>query len=513
MLARILFLLLALSLTGPVWAGSTVNPSVPAAGSSMTSAPIRNNFTATYNDINNILSKFGSATAPVLPSRFQYWMDTATNPYPLKMWDGSQWVTTGTLNVLTHTFNVAAGSIPTPSPSTLGGVFSKTPVTNNFLTGLGTDGTLSAAQPSAANLSNGVTGTGAVVLDTAPALTGPTMTTPTLGVASATSVNKVAITAPATSATLTIADGATLTAPSTGSVSGTNTGDQTITLTGDVTGAGTGSFAATIANNAVTNAKAAQMASGTVKANFTSATANAADFAMPNCPDSGANRLNFLPGTGIICGTGGGGSTTAPQITVYTSGSGTYNVPANTVYLIVQMVGGGGGGGGSGTSSGGGGTGGNTTFDTATASGGVGGGASGGNGGAGGAASVGTHGGYGIVGTTGVPGIGGTTSTGGAGAGAPYFSGGGPGGNAGGNGVAAATNTGGGGGGGGAVTSPAASSAAGGGSGGYVYALITSPASSYSYAVGGAGSVGAAGTSGFTGGLGAVGRIVVTAYF
>lgn len=38
-------------------------------------------------------------------------------------------------------------------------------------------------------------------------------------------------------------------------ISGTNTGDQTITLTGDVTGSGTGSFATTIANNAVTLTK------------------------------------------------------------------------------------------------------------------------------------------------------------------------------------------------------------------------------------------------------------------
>lgn len=38
-------------------------------------------------------------------------------------------------------------------------------------------------------------------------------------------------------------------------LAGTNTGDQTITLTGDVTGTGTGSFAATIANDAVTFAK------------------------------------------------------------------------------------------------------------------------------------------------------------------------------------------------------------------------------------------------------------------
>jgi hypothetical protein len=41
--------------------------------------------------------------------------------------------------------------------------------------------------------------------------TSPTLVTPTIGVATATSVNKVAITAPATSATLTIADGKTLT--------------------------------------------------------------------------------------------------------------------------------------------------------------------------------------------------------------------------------------------------------------------------------------------------------------
>ena len=38
-------------------------------------------------------------------------------------------------------------------------------------------------------------------------------------------------------------------------LSGTNTGDQTITLTGDITGSGTGSFAATISNSAVTLGK------------------------------------------------------------------------------------------------------------------------------------------------------------------------------------------------------------------------------------------------------------------
>ncbi len=48
-------------------------------------------------------------------------------------------------------------------------------------------------------------------------------------------------------------------------LTGTNSGDQTITLTGDVTGSGTGSFAATIAAKAVTNAKLADMAQATIK--------------------------------------------------------------------------------------------------------------------------------------------------------------------------------------------------------------------------------------------------------
>lgn len=60
-------------------------------------------------------------------------------------------------------------------------------------------------------------------------LTSPTLVTPVIGVATASSVNKVAITAPATNATLTIVQGATLTASATATVSGTNTGDQSLT--------------------------------------------------------------------------------------------------------------------------------------------------------------------------------------------------------------------------------------------------------------------------------------------
>jgi hypothetical protein len=47
-------------------------------------------------------------------------------------------------------------------------------------------------------------------------------------------------------------------------LTGTNSGDQTITLTSDVTGSGTGSFATTIAAGAVTLAKMANMATGSL---------------------------------------------------------------------------------------------------------------------------------------------------------------------------------------------------------------------------------------------------------
>lgn len=55
-------------------------------------------------------------------------------------------------------------------------------------------------------------------------------------------------------------------------VLGTNTGDQTITLTGDVTGSGSESFAATIANDAVTFAKMQNIATDTLIGRSTSGT-------------------------------------------------------------------------------------------------------------------------------------------------------------------------------------------------------------------------------------------------
>jgi hypothetical protein len=78
--------------------------------------------------------------------------------------------------------------------------------------------TLTATSAQLATAISDETGSGFLVFATSP-----TLTTPVLGVASATSINKVAITAPATSATLTIADGKTLTASNTLTFTGTDT--------------------------------------------------------------------------------------------------------------------------------------------------------------------------------------------------------------------------------------------------------------------------------------------------
>ncbi len=66
-------------------------------------------------------------------------------------------------------------------------------------------------------LGNAATGTGSIVLASAP-----TLAAPVLGVATATSINRLAITAPATAATLTISDGKTLASSNTLTLAGTD---------------------------------------------------------------------------------------------------------------------------------------------------------------------------------------------------------------------------------------------------------------------------------------------------
>ena len=78
----------------------------------------------------------------------------------------------------------------------------------------------------------------------------------------------------------------------TGTSTGSNTGDQTITLTGPVTGSGTGSFATTITDNAVTNAKAADVPTATFKGRVTAATGDPEDLTVAQAK----TLLAYTPG-------------------------------------------------------------------------------------------------------------------------------------------------------------------------------------------------------------------------
>lgn len=208
-------------------------------------------------------------------------------------------------------------------------------------------------------------------------------------------------------------------------------------------------------------------------------------------------------------------STSVPTRQIFLSGSGTYTTPANMRWMRIRMVGGGAGGGGGNSSS----TstvGGATCWATSgaacsspvlTANGGAGGSAiiqtpaggsaSGGNvlniagGQAGppsGAANVGS-------------GVGGSSCLGGAGGGNDST----------GTGGAAAANSGSGGGGGGGNSTTSVPS--GGGAGGCVEHVITTPAATYTYAIG-TGGAGAAGSGGGgTGGAGAAGQIIVEEFY
>jgi hypothetical protein len=203
-----------------------------------------------------------------------------------------------------------------------------------------------------------------------------------------------------------------------------------------------------------------------------------------------------------------------PTQTIYTSGSGTYNVPSGVLYLKVRMVGGGAGGtgGSTGTNAGNGGTGGNTTFGSSLLT-----------------ANGGTSGGYvyrgpGGSGTINSPAIGfvmagGAGGPGGTGLVAPTAGSGGNSvlGGGGGGGVstntptAGQTNTGGGGGGG--SSNQSSNAGGGGGAGGYIEAIINAPSPTYAYSVGAAGTAGSAGTSGIAGAAGGSGVIIIDEFY
>lgn len=231
--------------------------------------------------------------------------------------------------------------------------------------------------------------------------------------------------------------------------------------------------------------------------------------------------------TGALKSNGSGTFTAAPTPTTqaFTTGtSATYTTPAGVTWIEVYIIGAGGGGGGGGTGSpGGGGTGGTSTFNSISAAGANGGQAapaitatSPGGGGVGGAGGTGSatrraSGQGGAPGLNYVPSVlnGGGGTGGEAGCG---FGGGAPGPSSGGGNAGGAFG-GGGSGSAGAVATTGGSGAGGGGGGECAYLIIGSPAATYTYSVGGAGTAGSAGTGGNAGGAGSAGYIIVIEHY
>jgi len=123
--------------------------------------------------------------------------------------------------------SLSAPALGTPTSGTLTNC-TNLPISSG-VSGLGSGIATFLSTPSSANLRTAVTdetGTGALVFATSP-----TLVTPTLGVATATSINKVTVTAPATSAVLTIADGKTLTVNNSITFAGTDATTMTLPST------------------------------------------------------------------------------------------------------------------------------------------------------------------------------------------------------------------------------------------------------------------------------------------
>lgn len=145
-----------------------------------------------------------------------------------------------TISSTTGTFTIANGkTLAVDNTLTFTGTDSSTVSLGAGGTVAYTSNNLSAFSSTTSDQLRGVisdeTGTGALVFATSPSLT-----TPTLGVASATSINKVAVTAPATGATLTLADGSTLITSGGHSTTLTTTATTALTLptSGTVTALG-----------------------------------------------------------------------------------------------------------------------------------------------------------------------------------------------------------------------------------------------------------------------------------
>ena len=179
------------------------------------------------------------------------------------------------------------GTVVIPTPFTIGAVsMTATGTELNFLDGVTTP-----------------TGSGALVLATTP-----TLVTPVLGVATATTINKVTITAPATASTLTVAQGSSLITAGAYAITLTSTATTGVTLPT------TGTLSAIAGTETLTNKRITQRvvtttddATAVIDVDVTdlyelSAVANATEFTLTGTPTDGQKLIVRIKDAGVTKG-------------------------------------------------------------------------------------------------------------------------------------------------------------------------------------------------------------------